>query len=145
MIASRILTSLGITIGISAALAYILTYFGASFIKTFVLIFILHFFIFGIIHYITGILTALRLRDIETQQMQSLDSQGVYVNCAFCGAPSFVPVILNSPNSFTCTECHKENAILIAVEAAHPTEPIEELDPSTVIREALENTDEADV
>ena len=134
----QILTSLGITICISAALAYVLTFFGVGFIRVFALIFILHFFVFGIINYFAGISAAVKVKILETEQLKSLDSQGAYVECAFCGKPSFVPVILNSPNSYTCPECQKDNTILIAVEAAQPTDPIEDLNPSKIITDALQ-------
>ena len=141
MDARRILISLSITVGISLAIAYILTFFGMSFLRTFGLIFILHFFIFGAINYVTGVWAAIKLRQIETEQMKSLDSQGAYVNCSFCGSPSFVPIILNSPNSYTCTECQKENAILIGIETAQPTDPITDLDPTSVIRGSIDDDD----
>ena len=138
----RILISLGITLGISGSISFVLSFFGMDFIKTFALIFILHFFVFGVIHYITGVWSEMKLKELETEQIKALDSQGAYVNCAFCNSPAFVPVILNSPNSYTCPDCQKENTILIGVETAQPTDPIADLDPTSVIRGSIDIDEE---
>jgi len=107
--------------------------FGLSFWKSFALVFVGHFIIFGLINYFTGIYMAHKMRSIEVEQLRLLSEQSVTVNCASCGEPAIVPIMLGEDNVYTCDQCSTVNTVIISAETALPTTPVSELDPDKVL------------
>jgi hypothetical protein len=136
----RILKSLCITLAITTGLTLCLWWIGFNFWKTFFLIFTLHFFLFGIINYFTGIYMNYKMRLVETDQLRLLENQSVIVNCARCGEPTAVPILLGEDNLYKCDRCGATNTVIISAEAALTTTPVETIDPRHIIEKKLDES-----
>jgi len=122
---AKILMSIGATLGISAGIAGALSLFGLSFWNCFLLIFVLHFVAFGVLNYITGIITRYKMRVLAVQELEVINNQSVPVQCAKCNEPSMVPVIVGrDDNEYECVYCNAINKIVISAEAVLPTTPV---------------------
>ena len=138
----RILKSLGITLTITSGITLCLWWLGFDFWKTFFLIFTLHFFLFGVFNYFTGIIINYKMRLVENEQLRLLENQSVTVNCAKCGEPTAVPILLGEDNLYKCDRCGATNTVIISAEAALTTTPVETIDPRSIIDKKLDETKE---
>jgi len=134
---SRILVSLGITIAISAALALALALMGYSFLKMFLLIFVLHFIAFGVLNYFTGVMTSIKMRRIQTEQLKLLSFQTAEVVCAACKESAIVSITLGEEESFECEKCGAKNNVVITAEAVLQTNPVSNLDPDLLLKDKI--------
>ena len=142
---TKILTSLGITVGVSLLIATGLSLFGLSFWNSLFLVFALHFVAFGILNYITGVITRYKLRALATQELEILNSQSAPVQCAKCGEPSMVPIVIASDeNEFSCVYCSTENKIIISAEALLKTTPIstDDVDTDEILKRQIKKLEE---
>ena len=69
---------------------------------------------------------ALQNKKLENERMKELSYQGLGVTCpCFKAVREFVPIKLNAPNYYKCSECKKVIGVYITPETALVTEPQE--------------------
>ena len=78
-------------------------------------------------NYFTGIFMNYKMRQVEIEQLKIFSEQSIGINCARCGEPSVVPVLLGQDNRHICDRCGAENTIVISAEAALVTNPLESM------------------
>ena len=94
---------------------------GFSYTSGMLLTLVLQIVAYNIAQYIrTGYVTV-KLREIQLQELQSFENQGMSVSCSHCRSSVFVPIRFDQENSFECTECGNNNSIYINVTTAQET------------------------
>jgi uncharacterized protein YlaI len=86
----------------------------------------LQFLIFNIYSNILTIYVNLKNKKLENERIKEFSYQGSEVTCpCYKKIKSFVPIRLNTDNSYLCQECKKEIAVYIDVSTAITTQPID--------------------
>ena len=74
---------------------------------------------------ILNAVVALKNKKLENERLQELSFQGLEVECpCFKKIKDFIPVRLNTPNYYKCSDCKKTISVLINSETAVVTEPV---------------------
>ena len=80
----------------------------------------------------------LKNKKLENERIKEFSYQGVEVTCpCYKKINAFVPIRLNTDNSYTCQECKKDVAIYIDVSTAVTTQPIN--NTKEVLKEIVES------
>ncbi|NBW57518.1 hypothetical protein EBR43_07015 [bacterium] len=95
-----------------------------------------------LVYYIySNIFTAyilLKNKKLENERIKEFSYQGVEVICpCYKKINAFVPIRMNTDNSYTCQECKKDVAIYIDVSTAVTTQPIN--NTKEVLKEIVES------
>lgn len=70
-------------------------------------------------------IVALKNKKLENERLKELSFQGLEVECpCFKKIKDFIPVRLNTPNYYKCSDCKKTISVLINAETAVVTEPV---------------------
>jgi hypothetical protein len=82
---------------------------------------------------------ALKNKKIENERIKEFTLQGLEVTCP-CSKQQkeFVPIRLNTNNTYRCNTCSKPVSVFISAETAIQTEPVLSTDTSTAILPILE-------
>ena len=95
--------------------------FGVSPIAGFVGVFTLQIILFNCVRYIRESYMAVRIQELQTQEIESMEKQGMELACAHCKAESFVPIRFDEQNEFKCENCGENNTIYVNVTVARET------------------------
>lgn len=98
----------------------------------------LQFLLFNVYSTLLDVYVTLKNKKLENERIKEFSFQGVEVTCpCFKKIKSFVPLRLNTNNSYTCQECKKDVAIYVDVSTAITTQPIDNTKEALV--EILDN------
>lgn len=133
----RLVVSLVTTIAIAGIGAWPLTYIGINFFSALIALTTLQFIGFYFYHEYIDRKTALQEQALLLAREAELSKQGAEVICP-CdrGVKSFVPIILNERNEYTCPGCKKDVNVLVNLKTVLVTTPIVET-PEEVIKNNL--------
>ena len=130
---SDIVRSLGITLGVSALISSALYLLGVPFWVTFILSTAIQIFVWQGFQYIVSVRAALTSKEVDKEMMETYMSNSVEMPCAYCKEDNFVPIKLNTNNSFMCSGCDKETVVYIHIDSVQRTVPVESLDEKVTI------------
>ena len=88
-------------------------------------------------NYVAGIITSIKLRRIQTEQLKLLSFQTAEVMCAACKEPALVSITLGEDESFECEKCGAKNNVVITAEAVLQTAPVSTLDPDIILKDKI--------
>ena len=116
--------SLSLLLCISAAVGYVVYELGYSFYAGSVAALLIQLLVFNVFKFIRNALLTVKLKELQIEELQSFERQGVELNCAYCKEPVFSPIRLDQQNSFKCPACDKTNAVYINMTVAQETDSI---------------------
>lgn len=136
-----IIKSLLITVAVGAVVGFAVSYMLDWSLSRTIVGVILAQFIFFMIYNNVMSRRAEELAEREiTLRIQEYSKQGADLECAYCRASNYVPIRMDTDNTFTCDQCGKPNAVYINLTTAQKTQPIDmlPLTVNTLISEELE-------
>jgi len=77
--------------------------------------------IFNIFKYMRDGYMTVRLKELQVQEIQSIEKQGIELSCAHCKAETYVPIRFDEQNQFKCPECGNDNSIYVNITVARET------------------------
>lgn len=121
----KVLLQLGILFTVSVIAGFWFTTFGVPFLVGMITGLLLQFGGFYLFTTILNVYIALKNKKLDTERLKEFSYQGLEVTCpCFKQVKQFVPVRLNTPNYYKCTECNKSISVIIDASTAAVTEPI---------------------
>jgi len=122
----NLLKSIVTTIVVSTVATLLAIPFTSKLVIVFVITTISQFIIFYIIGSIMEYIGEIKLKEIEAFKLAEYSKQGMEVECpCHKKVKQFVPVILNTKNTYKCIDCSKINSVIISAETAQTTQPLE--------------------
>lgn len=135
---SDILRSIGITLGVSTVVSSALYLAGVPFWTSFILAVVIQIFIWQGFQYVVSVRAALASKEVDKEMMEVYMSNSVTIPCAYCKDENFVPIKLDTNNSFTCSACNNETVVYIHIDPVQKTVPVQALqEKSTIVVDEL--------
>lgn len=124
----KVLLQLSILLLISTLCGFWFKSFNISFIVGFLTGTVLQFGLFYTITTFLNLYIALKNKKLDNERLKEFSYQSLEVECpCFKKIKEIVPIRLNTPNYYKCSECNKSVSVIIGTETAVVTEPL----PST--------------
>jgi len=94
-------------------------------IPVFIMTIVVQILLYNIYRAITDRISAIKMREIQLQEIKNFNMQGLELSCAHCRHTTFAPIRFDQVNSFSCPECNKPNAVYLNVTVAQETTPLD--------------------
>lgn len=120
-----ILRSIFITVLISSVCGALAWTVGMDWLKVGIFALIGQFAFFYFFNTVLQTRVALKNKQLENERIKEFSKQGTIVPCAYCGTDNFIPVRLDTDNTFPCNHCGKDNSVYINITTAQTTNPLE--------------------
>jgi len=120
----NLVRSVSITLAVSLAIAGAFLLINFNFWATFFVATLTQFVLFFIIGSVIEFFNELKMKEINLLKLSELSKQGLEVECpCFKKVKEFVPINLNGPSTYKCTECKKNVSVYITAETAYVSDP----------------------
>jgi hypothetical protein len=120
-----IIKSIVTTVIITGAISTIAYFLGYDVLQTSLIVFIGIICVSIISSQIRDAIIFTNNKKLENERIKEFSRQGLEVDCAICSAKNFIPIRLDSSNTFECLECNQQNAVYINITTAQTTTPMD--------------------
>ena len=120
-----ILKSIVTTVIITGAISTVAYFLGYNVLQTSLIVFVGIVCISIIGSQVRDAIIFTNNKKLENERIKEFTKQGLSVNCAICSAENFIPIRLDTSNSFECQACGQQNAVYINVTTAQTTTPLD--------------------
>ena len=122
---SRLLTQLTVLVISAVLFGLVLKYFGVTLFIGIPFGIILQFGLYYAFITILNVYIELKNKKLENERIKEFSLQGLEVTCpCTLKKNEFIPIVLNTNNSYKCDYCQKNVSVYIAAETALMTETI---------------------
>jgi hypothetical protein len=122
---SRLITQLTVLLALAVLFGLCLKHFNISLLYSVPLGVLIQFGIYYAFITVLDVWVALRNKKLENERLKEFSLQGMEVTCP-CSLKKteFIPITLNTNNSYKCNHCNKNISVYITAETALITEPL---------------------
>jgi len=122
---SRLLTQLTVLVVTAILFGFILKHFGINLLAGVLFGVIIQFGIYYAFTTTLNVYIELRNKKLENERIKEFSLQGLEVTCpCTLKKTEFIPIVLNTNNSYKCDHCQKNISVYISTETALMTETI---------------------